>query len=98
MSKEAKRTGVASYDPRWVDVWARGTIDSVRLNFPTFAAAIAQRHALYRLRDAMRLERHPMASEADKCKISGPFAAENNPGKDRKGPAYIVVQSKETPE
>lgn len=96
MSKEAKRTGVASYEPRWVEVWTRGPVEPVRLNFPTHASAVAQRHALYRLRDAMRMERHPMSGEADKCKISGPFAMEDNPGKDKKKGHYIVVQSRET--
>lgn len=96
MSKEAKRTGVASYDPRWVDVWVRAALDPVKLPFPDKKSAIAQRHSLYRLRDAMRLERHPMSGEADKCKVSGPHY--DDPAADKEGPCYMVVRSKETAE
>src|SRR4029077_21209304 len=98
MSKESKKTGVASFDPRWVKVWGDAPLRTIRLDFPDHSSAITQRHALYRLREGMRFERHELSLEADKCKVSGPFPTEDNPVKDRHRGHYLLVRSKETTE
>ena len=69
---KSKESDVASYESRWLEVWRDAAVRDIILKKDTEGDAIALRHRLYRLRLAMKRERHPYYDQAAKVKISNP--------------------------
>src|SRR5688572_10547508 len=64
---------VSSYDERYIKLLADGGTRGVELKM-TKSEAVALRHRLYRLRDAMRKEQHELTETADRASISIRFS------------------------
>lgn len=98
MTKEDLIKKTQTYDQRWLAIWRDAYSNPVRLDFPTKASAVTQRHAMYRLRVDMVDEAHPFADIALRCKISGPIPTDDNPNGHKALGHFLLVRPKETRE
>lgn len=60
----------ANFDPRYLEIWRDGGTTGVSLPMPDVGSAVNVRQRLYRLRDAMKKEKHPWFEAAERATIS----------------------------
>lgn len=65
-----------SYDPRYLELWRDGGTTGVELKLDK-KGAVALRHRMYRLRQAMKAEAHPWYEAAERAAISIQFSSDD---------------------
>lgn len=60
----------SNFDPRYLEIWRDGGTTGVSLPMPDLGSGVNVRQRLYRLRDAMKKEKHPWYEVAERATIS----------------------------